>query len=85
MVQIYIDKIWNTKYNLPKRNLWRCVMPYNEFETQAWQYFEIAKEKLAAGKKNEALSNFNMAYNIAQKNNMYGLISQIDVYLRELK
>lgn len=42
-------------------------MSYNEFETQAWQYFEIGKEKLAAGHKGEALSNFNMAYNIAQK------------------
>ena len=59
-------------------------MPYNEFETQAWQYFEIAKEKLAAGNKSEALSNFNMAYNIAQENNMYGLMSQIDTYRREL-
>ncbi len=59
-------------------------MPYNEFETQAWQYFEIAKDKLAAGQKNEALSNFNMAYNIAQKNNMYGLMSQIDAYRKNL-
>ena len=59
-------------------------MPYNEFETQAWEYFEIAKEKLSAGKKNEALSNFNMAYSIARKNNMYGLMSQIEAYLKDL-
>lgn len=60
-------------------------MPYHEYETQAWQYFEIAKDKLAAGYKGEAILNFNMAYNIAQKNNMYGLMSQIDAYRKELK
>lgn len=60
-------------------------MPYHEHETQAWQYYDIAKAKLEEGYKSEALLNFNMAYNIAQKNNMYGLMSQIDLYRKELK
>lgn len=59
-------------------------MPYNEYEEQAWQYFEIAKQKLAQGNKGEALSNFNMAYNIARKNGMKGLMSTIERYLAEL-
>lgn len=43
-------------------------MPYYEQKQQAWQYFEIAKEKLSDGNINETISNFNMAYNIAQEN-----------------
>lgn len=59
-------------------------MPYNECEEQAWEYFEIGKEKLASGNKGEARNNFNMAYNIASKNNMSQLMSMIQTYLNEL-
>ena len=53
-------------------------MPYNEFEEQAWEYFENAKRKLESGNRGGARSDFNMARAIASKNNMYGLIELID-------
>lgn len=59
-------------------------MPYKEYEEQALLYFEIAKQKLAKGNKGEALSNFNMAYNIARKNGMTRLMTEIKQYLDEL-
>lgn len=59
-------------------------MPYKEYEEQALLYFEIAKQKLAQGNKGEALSNFNMAYNIARKNGMTRLMTEIKQYLDEL-
>lgn len=59
-------------------------MPYNEYEEQAWEYFEIGKEKLALGNKGEARNSFNMAYNIASKNSMSQLMSLIQTYLNKL-
>ncbi len=59
-------------------------MPYNESKKQAWLYFEIAKDKLSSGNFNEAKNNFNLAYNIADYNNMTDLMALIDSYRRSL-
>lgn len=59
-------------------------MPYNEYEDQALLYFDIAKQKLAQGNKGEALSNFNMAYNIARKNGLTRLMAEIKQYLDQI-
>lgn len=59
-------------------------MPYNEFRDQALQYFEIGKQKLAEGNKGEARNNFNLAYNIADKNNLSDLKVLIKSYLNSL-
>lgn len=59
-------------------------MPYNEFQQQAEQYFEIGKEKLMEGNKGEARNNFNMAYSIADKNGLTALKALIKSYLDEL-
>jgi regulatory protein YycI of two-component signal transduction system YycFG len=59
-------------------------MPYNEFRDQALQYFEIGKQKLAEGNKGEARNNFNLAYNIADKNNLSDLKALIKSYLNSL-
>ncbi len=59
-------------------------MPYNEFEQQAEQYFEIGKQKLAEGNKVEARNNLNLAYNIASKNRLTDLMSLIQSYLNRL-
>jgi len=56
-------------------------MPYNEFQQQAEQYFEIGKQKLAEGNKGEARNNFNLAYNIADKNGLTNLKNLIRSYL----
>lgn len=58
-------------------------MPYNENREQAIQYFEIGKSKLNAGYRNEALSNFNMAYAIASKNHLTDLKNLIQSYIDE--
>ncbi len=58
-------------------------MPYDEFEDQAWMYYNNAKDKYDSGNKDSALRDFNMARAIAVKNDMYGLISLIDSYLEE--
>lgn len=42
-------------------------MPYKEYEEQALTHFKISKQKLAQDNKGEALSNYNMAFNIARK------------------
>lgn len=60
------------------------VMPYNEFEQQAEQYFEIGKQKLAEGSKGEARNNFNLALSIARKNGLTDLMSLIQSYLNRL-
>lgn len=60
-------------------------MPYNEFETQARLYLEIAKQKLDEGNKGEAENQFNIAKNIARKENLADLVNIIDEYLDELK
>ncbi len=59
-------------------------MPYNEFRDQAEQYFAIGKQKLAEGNKDEARNNFNLAYNIADKNGLSDLKSLIKSYLNSL-
>lgn len=60
-------------------------MPYNEFEPQMEQYFEIAKRKMRLGDVLSAEANFNMARAIAAKNNLTNWILLIDSYLRLLK
>ena len=62
----------------------KTVMPYNEFQEQAEQYFEIGKQKLVEGNKGEARNNFNLAYNIASKNRLTDLMSLIQSYLNRL-
>lgn len=59
-------------------------MPYNEFQTQAEMYFEIAKEKLSGGCREEARNQFNMAKAIAEKEGLTDLVVLINTYLQDL-
>ena len=59
-------------------------MPYNEFQAQAEMYFEIAKEKLSNGYREEARNQFNMAKAIAEKEGLTDLVALINAYLRNL-